>query len=83
MVAEDFDETLSKLLDTGASFAEAFELACRLSWRGAEEDVQWLPPDCSSVRCGCGVVFRFKDGATRARCPGCGARYERTPTRPA
>jgi hypothetical protein len=79
MVA-DFDETFSRLLDSGVALPVALELAVRAAWRGAEEDVQWLWPDCSEVRCVCGVVFRFKDGATRARCPGCGARYEKTPT---
>lgn len=79
MVA-DFDETLARLLDSGVAFPIALELAVRAAWRGADEDVQRLWADCSSVRCGCGVMFRFRDGATRARCPGCGARYEKTPT---
>ena len=29
--------------------------------------------------CVCGTSFTFKAGATRARCPGCGCRYELIP----
>ena len=76
-MVESFDAALSKLLDAGAPFREAFETALRVSWRGAEEPVQSVFADCSSVLCVCGVVFRFKDGAERAKCPGCGCRYER------
>lgn len=75
MVKEDFGDALCKLLDAGAPFREAFETALRVSWRGADEPVQRAFG--GSVLCVCGVVFRFKDGAERAKCPGCGCRYER------
>lgn len=75
MVKEDFDTALRKLLDAGVPFSVAFRAAFRLSWRGADESVRFVSGDC--VQCVCGVMFTFRDGAKRARCPGCGCRYER------
>ena len=53
-------------------------------WRGADEPVQTFigeasddPPTVKS--CVCQTSFTFKPGATRARCPGCGCRYELIP----
>jgi hypothetical protein len=60
----------------GVTFSDWFYGMVSLEWRGAEEEPHTVP--CSQVRCVCGQDFAFKDGATRARCPNCGARYERT-----
>ena len=80
MVSDDsqavFEATLGRLLDAGAPFQDAFWAAVVASWRGADEDVVLVPAGCDSVSCVCGRSFRFRPGATRARCPGCGARYE-------
>ena len=46
----------------------------RLEWRGADEPVRTV--SCDPVRCVCGEEFTFREGSTRARCPGCGARYQ-------
>ena len=49
-------------------------------WKGADEPVQTISSEPSEdplvVHCICGTSFTFKAGATRARCPGCGCRYE-------
>lgn len=71
-----FNATLGRLLDAGAPFQEAFWTAIVASWRGADEDVQTILGGADSVTCVCGASFRFRPGATRARCPGCGCRYE-------
>lgn len=46
-------------------------------WRGEAEPVHSVPAGTDDVRCVCGIDFTFKPGSTRARCPGCGCRYER------
>ena len=46
-------------------------------WRGAQEEPRQMPAGCDQVRCVCGAFFTFRPGSTRARCPGCGCRYER------
>lgn len=75
MVDDPFDTAMTLALDAGVDFRTAFEMACLLSWRGADEPVQIAT--AATVRCGCGVAFRFRKSATRAKCPRCGARWER------
>ena len=52
-------------------------------WKGADEPVRTIIGEPSGdpleVRCVCQTSFTFKAGATRARCPGCGCRYELIP----
>ena len=78
-----FDVTLDRLLAAGATFTDAYWAALRASWRGADEPIQEVTCDAEIIAvglvihtCVCGQAFRFRPGATRARCPGCGARYE-------
>lgn len=78
-----FDVTLARLLQAGAGFADAFQAAVRASWRGADEPIREVHCNAATLAAGleihtcvCGQAFRFRPGATRARCPGCGARYE-------
>ena len=85
MSGDAFWATLEHLLDIGAPFAVAFESAVVASWRGADEPVRSIHCDAETIAAGlgintcvCGQAFRFRPGATRARCPGCGARYEIT-----
>lgn len=59
------------------SLGEWLRAMVMLEWRGADEPVQTV--SSSIVGCVCGQQFIFKDGAPRARCPGCGCRYERKP----
>lgn len=43
------------------------------------DQVRTIPPaGAAGVVCVCGAEFKFKDGATRARCPGCGCKFELT-----
>lgn len=74
---------LGRLLDAGVPFAEAWPAVIVATWRGAEEPVQtigiWPNEEPPQVGCVCGTSFTFKAGATRARCPGCGCRYELIP----
>lgn len=78
---------LDRLLEAGVPFHEAWPAVTlavmRANWRGADEPIQTLGPDSgdepTEVWCICGTRFAFKAGATRARCPGCGCRYELSP----
>lgn len=64
----------------GVSFADWLYGLMILEWRGADEDVQPVTGDERlDVRCICGARFAFAQNATRARCPGCGCRYEWEP----
>jgi hypothetical protein len=84
MIGRDaFDVTLDRLLAAGATFHDAYFAALRASWRGADEPICEVTCDAATMAAGleihtcvCGQAFRFRPGATRARCPGCGARYE-------
>ncbi len=69
---------LDRFTAAGVPFAEAWQAVTlavmRARWRGAEEPIHYV--DLPEVSCICGTSFTFKAGATRARCPGCGCRYE-------
>lgn len=67
-------QTLTELLHSGAPFGIALQEAVVAEWRAADKVVR---VDTDEVRCFCGTWFVFRPGATRARCPGCGARYEK------
>jgi hypothetical protein len=81
MIGSVFDETLTAAIDAGLPLIDALEIAVRAEWRGADEEVQSVDVDVQTVRCVCGKRFSFRDGATRARCPGCGARYQKDDTK--
>jgi len=52
-------------------------------WKGADEPIRTIQQESNgeptTVHCVCETFFTFKAGATRARCPGCGCRYEYKP----
>ena len=74
---------LDRLLAAGVSFADAWPLAIAAAWKGSAEPIQSISTnrydDPPTVGCVCGTSFVFQAGATRARCPGCGCRYELIP----
>lgn len=61
----------------GESLKDWLERCIVEEWRGADEPVQTVPRGVDTVKCVCSVRFTFRPGSTRARCPGCGCRYER------
>ena len=73
----EIDRYLAATPPAGVSFADWFYGLILLEWRGADEDVQTVTND--QVHCLCGARFVFAQNATRARCPGCGCRYEWEP----
>jgi len=61
----------------GESLLAFLERCVVEEWRGADEPVHSVPRGIARVKCVCGAFFDFQPGSTRARCPGCGCRYER------